>query len=292
MNSERRDMKRFLIIAVLFSGLTACDRYYFRGMIAPEGETANQRFEQSMEYNAIHGNESVKAGSDNYLLYVFSDTHIDGSTNNLDRFVNAYLSDIQASPFLLCLGDLENGKGGFGTFTSHTAPIADAGRRLFLTAGNHDLYFGRWKDFRSNFNASTYWFEVVAPSAKDLYISLESGGGTLGTSQRAWLENILEEKSGAYRNIIVFTHTHFFMKDFSQGHTSNFALEETYDLADLFSRYGVDLVISGHDHYREDTLFKGVEFLVLDCLEDNADNASYATLSIGDNIKVNFIDIK
>ena len=280
--------------AIIFAALclVSCDKYYFRGMIAPEGETVDERFAQSMESNSASGPVSVRAGSDDYRFYVITDVHLDGSSRHLDSFVSKFLQDGNRAPMLLCLGDLVNGKREFSEFSTHVKPIADAGDRIFCCAGNHDLYWGRWSSFRKEFGSSTYCFDVLTPSsARDLFICLESGGGTLGGDQRAWLENLLATRSSSYRNVIVFTHTHFFMRDFSQGHTSNYPVEETYDLADLFSRHGVDLVLTGHDHSREDVIFRGVRYVIVDALEDIKDVAGYAVVSSGTDIDVKFVDI-
>lgn len=257
-------------------------------MVAPAGENVDERFRQSMEFNDLHGYQTIRTFSDPYPVHVFTDSHLAGETGNLDRFVNDYLGN-SGAPFAICLGDLVDGEKPFTEFIAHTSPIGDAGRKLFITAGNHDLYWGRWKEYYNSFGSSTYWFEVETPNAKDLYISLESGGGTLGARQREWLEEILRTKSSDYRNVIVFTHTHFFMKDTSQGHTSNYPLEETYDLANLFSKYGVDLVLTGHDHYREQTVFKGVEYVIVDALEEKTANAGYAVVNVGRDIEVGFV---
>ncbi len=285
-------MKRFLTILTVSICLASCEKYYFTGMFAPAGENVDERFRQSMEYNALHGYQTIRTFSDRYVVFVFSDSHLVGETKNLDRFVSESFQINGAAPVVICLGDLVDGDKPFTEFISHTSPIIENGtRKLFVTAGNHDLYWGRWKEFYKSFGASTYWFEVVTPNAKDLYISLESGGGTLGSLQREWLEEILKTKSSGYRNVIVFTHTHFFMKDTSQGHTSNYALEETYDLADLFAGYGVDIVLTGHDHHREQTAFKGVEYVIADALEESADNAGYVMLTVGKNIETEFVSL-
>ncbi|MBO7460272.1 MAG: hypothetical protein J6T53_05165, partial [Bacteroidales bacterium] len=127
---------------------------------------------------------------------------------------------------------------------------------------------------------------------KDLYISIDSGNGTLGYDQRRWLENVLKDKQNqGYRHIIVFTHTHFFKKDTSQGHTSNFNLEETYDLLDLFDRYDVSMVLQGHSHARDLTTFKDVVYLRVDALEDYALDAYYTILNVGNYINYEFVKV-
>ena len=127
---------------------------------------------------------------------------------------------------------------------------------------------------------------------KDLYIALASASGKLGTKQRKWLEALLKDKNnGEYRHKIVFTHTHFFKKDESQGHTSNFNIEETYDLMSLFAEYGVDLVLQGHAHHRDLTVFKGVSYLRLDAMEDHYSNAFYTVIKMGESFGYEFVPV-
>ena len=97
-----------------------------------------------------------------------------------------------------------------------------------------------------------------------------------------WLRDLLAKKANAgYRRIIVFTHTHFWKLDGSQGHTSNWGIEETYELASLFSQYGVEFVWCGHQHARQSVLFKGVNYLVLDATKDKEQGQSYMTVEMG-----------
>lgn len=265
----------------------------YLGMFMTFSESPDERFAQSMAYNEEHGNDMITDVPDNYEVYVMSDIHVDFSTDNLDRYISDYLADTLAPPFSLCLGDLINAKGHWDYFAEHVKPVTDAGRKIYYTVGNHDLYFNQWDEYFSRFGSSTYWFEVHTVSGlKDLYISIDSGNGTLGRDQRNWLENILKDKQNqGFRHIIVFTHTHLFKKDTSQGHTSNFNLEETYDLADLFDRYDVSMVLQGHSHSRDLTLFKDVIYLRVDALEDHYPDAFYTILEVGNNINFEFINV-
>ena len=287
--------KVHLYIFALLLSLSSCGESNLDvvGMVATRSESADERFAQSMEYNRQHGYKTVYVPTDEYQLYVMSDTHIDFSTNNLDQFVSDYLSDPHAAPFCLHLGDLINAVNHYDTCYAHIARIWDGtGDTCFVTVGNHDIYFNQWHIYRDIWKTSCYWFEAVTPTAKDLYICLDSSDGTLGRAQRKWLEEILQEKGKqGYRHIIAFTHTHFFKIDKSQGHTSNFALEETYELCDLFARYGVELVLQGHSHSRNLTTFKGVTHLRVDALEDHYYNAFYTILGIGDEIGWRFVPV-
>ena len=286
-------MNRIGLFILMFF-LTSCTKNIdLMGLFYTINESPDERFEQSMSYNAEYGYDKITDVPDDYEVYVMSDIHVDYSTNNLDRFVSDYLADSVAAPFALCLGDLINATGHFDLFDEHVKPVSDAGRKIYYTVGNHDLYFNQWPEFRSRYHTSTYWFEVQTVSNfKDLYIAIDSGNGTLGRDQRDWLENLLKDKqSQGYRHIIVFTHTHFFKKDTSQGHTSNFNLEETYDLLDLFDRYDVSMVLQGHSHARDLTLFKDVVYLRVDALEDHYPDAYYTILRVGNYINYEFIKV-
>ncbi len=277
----------------LVVALTSCSKRDLLGIFATFDESPNERFAQSMTYNNQHGYDVITGMPNTYLVYAMSDVHVDGSTHNLDEYVADYLADTTAAPFTLCLGDLINGKNGFGKFCEHVKPVTDAGRKIYYTAGNHDLYFGQWDEFYTRFGASTYWFEIQTVGGfKDLFIALESGSGTLGVDQRDWLENLLESKRNqGYRNIIVFTHTHFFRTNNVNGTTSSFSMEETYDLADLFDRYNVNVVLQGHSHHKDCRIFKDVGYLRLGALKEGSDEACYVKLKIGNYIDYQFIPI-
>ena len=286
-------MNRIGLFILMFF-LTSCTKNIdLMGLFYTINESPDERFEQSMSYNAEYGYDKITGVPDDYEVYAMSDIHVDFSTDNLDRFVSDYLADSVAAPFALCLGDLINATGHFDLFDEHVKPVSDAGRKIYYTVGNHDLYFNQWPEFRSRYHTSTYWFEVQTVSNfKDLYIAIDSGNGTLGRDQRDWLENLLKDKQNqGYRHIIVFTHTHFFKKDTSQGHTSNFNLEETYDLLDLFDRYDVSMVLQGHSHARDLTLFKDVVYLRIDALEDHYPDAFYTILKVGNYINYEFIKV-
>jgi 3',5'-cyclic AMP phosphodiesterase CpdA len=154
------------------------------------------------------------------------------------------------------------------------------------------VYFKQWSIYRSYFHTGTYWFDTNNGSKKlDLFICLDTADGTLGTKQMQWLRDLLEKKSKeGYRRIIVYTHTHFWKLDDSQGHTSNFSLEETYELAALLGQYQVDYVWSGHQHARQSVFFRGVNYLVLDATKDSEKGQSYMTVQMGEHAIYHYID--
>lgn len=281
--------KRFFYIAIVCC-MMACSKEAtldMAGMFSPQGETIETRFAQSQKYNEKAGVKHVDMQADDYVIYVCTDSHITTKTHkNLDHFIAQYRA--AASPKMaLHLGDVIDAQDNFPCADSilHYAgqTIQDT---IFVTPGNHDIYFKQWSIYRDIFKTSAYWFDTRNGNKKlDLFICLDSAEGALGPSQTTWLENLLAQKSKEwYRHIIVFTHTHLWKLDGSQGHTSNMALEESYDLTDLLSRYKVEYVWCGHQHSRQSVIFKGVQYLVLDATKDEEQGQAYMTVNMGRNI--------
>lgn len=285
-------MKKHILYIALAVMMTACSddmTLDLLGMFSPNGEVVDVRYDQSMAYNATQGEIHLNMGSDDYMMYVCTDSHITRKSHkNLDYFIDTYNAET-APKIAVHLGDLIDAQKNF--------PCADsvlslANDHLFITPGNHDVYFKQWPIYRSYFNTSIYWFDTNNGSKKlDLFICLDTADGTLGTKQMKWLRELLEQKSKeGYRRIIVYTHTHFWKLDDSQGHTSNFSLEETYELAALLAQYNVAYVWSGHQHARQSVLFRGVNYLVLDATKDSEKGQSYMTVQMGEHAIYHYID--
>ena len=289
-------MKRnYLYIAILLV-LSACSENStldMKGMFSPNGETVNTRFEQSMAYNKSRGEISLDMGADEYIVYVCTDSHITRKTHkNLDYFMTQYKAET-APKVAIHLGDVIDAQKNFPCADSilHFAgqTIRDT---IFVTPGNHDIYFKQWSIYRDYFKSGSYWFETRNGAKKlDLFICLDSAEGSLGTEQTKWLRELLESKSKeGYRRMIVYTHTHLWKLDMSQGHTSNMALEETYELTSLLGQYKIPYVWCGHQHARQSVFFKGVNYLVLNATKDSEKGQSYMKVEMGDAAIYHYID--
>lgn len=258
-----------------------------KGMFSPNGPVVDSRFEQSLAYNALRGEIHMDMQADDYTIYVCTDSHITRKTHrNLDYFVAQYRA--AAAPKLaIHLGDVIDAQKNFPCADSilHFAgqTIADT---LFCTPGNHDIYFNQWDIYREYFKSSVYWFDTRNGDKKlDLFICLDSAEGELGIKQMNWLRALLDEKSKeGYRRIIVFSHTHLWKLDASQGHTSNMALEATYEFTSLLAQYGVEYYWCGHQHARQLVRFKGVTYMVLNATKDSEKGQSYMIAHMGENI--------
>lgn len=280
----------YILFSLLLAACSDDSNLDMAGMFSSNGEPVNIRFAQSIGYNDEQEDIHLNMGADDYVVYVCSDSHLSRKKPhaNMDLFIERYNAET-APKLALHLGDLIDAQKNFA-FADSILSLANG--PLFITPGNHDVYFKQWSVWKSYYHTGTYWFDTNNGDKKlDLYICLDSADGTLGADQTAWLEDLLAKKSKeGYRRIIVFTHTHFWKLDDSQGHTSNFAMEETYSLASLLSQYHVNFVWSGHQHARQSVLYKGVNYLVLDATKDIENGQSFMTVQMGESAIYHYIN--
>ncbi|MDX9780809.1 MAG: metallophosphoesterase [Candidatus Neomarinimicrobiota bacterium] len=271
-----------LTLILLFS---ACDVFEFRGFVMPY-ETVDQRFEQSMAWNAEHPYKSISVPQDRYDLFVMGDTHV-GDTVNLNLFLDAAIAAEAAGAVMA--GDITTGNDeDFYIFERQLPPAGVL--PTFPIAGNHDLYFHGWEQYYELFGSSTYLFTVHTPNDSDLYICLDNGAATMGSKQLAWLKETLENERAQYRNCVLFTHTNFFR--IRRMTATNPFVEELQYLTELCLRHDVNMVISGHDHERNTGSLGNTEFLILDALQDKEKDPSYLILNVdSDTLSYKFVDL-
>ena len=290
------------VLSILAASVVACNpNYDMLGMFNGTSPEVAVRFAESMAYNDSVGVRHVVVPSADYRVYVCTDSHIDSLDNNLTTFVQAAQADT-ACRVVLHLGDLINARHHIPHAVSLLQPLmqADSRQAFFITLGNHDIYFNQWHTFASYFGSSVYWFDTHLPDGTplDRFICLDSAEGTLGTEQMAWLKDVLavpviaeNGNTVSYRHTIVFTHTHLFKQDASQGHTSNYAMEETFELLSILSQGSVSMYWCGHDHSREITHYAGLVSIIVDALEEHYPPAFYMVADFSDKITYQFIEI-
>jgi predicted phosphodiesterase len=258
-----------LVIVTIFT-ISACSK---EPLLIQE-ESANQRFIQSMEWNNSHQYREIVVPGDDYSVLSMADSHV-GSTRNLDNFFN--IAKTTNASAVVMVGDLTSG---------HTEDYKVFGEHLpdkdlipeFIIAGNHDLYFDGWKEFISRFGSSSYIFTVRTPVATDLFICLETGGGTLGDKQLEWLTGMLETSRKDCRKCFVFTHNNIFRVRHTTS--TNPMVEELHVLLGLFTKYHVDFVVTGHDHEKDARLFGITTYIQLDALKDGISNSGYCNIKV------------
>ncbi len=237
-------------------------------------DNANERFNQSMQWNADNNSRNVGIYGSKYSIYFGGDSHV-GGTVNLQKLID--ISEDSMALAMVIAGDVSTGRADDylvldsvlqGTNRVHTC----------LVAGNHDLYFDGWKSFYELFGSSCYTMDVHSTNATDLFIFLDTGSGTLGNLQLEWLKNLLEEERENYRYVVVSTHLNFFRNRMTGS--TNPLNEELLVFLDLFEKHRVNLLISGHDHDRYIEEFGHTTYITLDAMLDDAEQASYLNLSV------------
>ena len=228
-----------------------------------------------MDWNEIHSYQEIVTSSDDYTILFMGDSHI-GSTKNLNSFIS--IARTNNASAIVMAGDLTTGEEKDCAELERC--LQSKGSLLsFMTVGNHDLWPKTgWNEFYGRFGASVYLFTVKTISGTDLYISLDSGSGTLGTDQLEWFESILQNQRSDYRRCIVFTHLNFFR--FRHSEISNPLVEEINKLIELFTIYHVDMLVAGHDHKRSEEVFGITTYIVLEPSKDGTDNAGYLSLNV------------
>lgn len=234
----------------------------------------NERFEQSMEWNQNHPDKIIHVKDENYTLFIAADVHI-GGTSNFKQFLTDGLTQ-GADAFILAGDNVSGHKHDYDTLRNHLQKITNI--PVFPITGNHDLYFKGWQYFYDYFGSSTYKIVVETDQTKDdAIICLDSGGGTLGKKQLAWLKTKLENRD-KYRKCIVVTHNNFFRARHTTS--TNPQIDELYLLLDWFYDYKVDLVIMGHDHQHSLEQFGPTTYITMDALKDDFKKASYLKLNV------------
>lgn len=289
---------KFIIAISALIAFTACGpdaRLDMVGMFAGTSPTIDERFEQSQAYNQQAGFATLQAPVDDYRVYVCTDTHVTKTQKRWTYFIDTYRDDMLC-PVAVHLGDIIDAQNYFDEmYTAYQAVPHNTEKpdTLMVTTGNHDIYFKQWPEFIKYFKTCTYYFVVETPSGKqDLFVVYDSSDGTVGKKQLDWLKETLAwADTQSFRHIVACTHTHFFKRDGSQGHTSNYTLEETYTLLNLFTQHGVDMVWSGHDHSREITQVKGMTCIVVDSMKDENKEPYYMLVTMGEKIEYEFVAV-
>jgi len=269
---------KFLLFVTLITIIQGCDYMEFRGFVTSY-ETVDERYDQSMTWNETHSFRTILINQNDYNIYVMGDSHL-GTTDNLNRFFYAAKQDKSVATVMV--GDLSTGNKSDYETLENNIPNPDS-LLTFQIVGNHDLYFDGWKQFYARFGSSTYYFVVQTPGAKDLYICLDSGGGTLGGKQLTWFQNLLKDHRNEFRHCVVFSHVNIFR--IRNTLSTNPYPDEVLTLSQLCIEHNVSMVLNGHDHIKNVVHFGPTTYITMDALQDGLDYAGYTILkNSGDSL--------
>ncbi|MEX0986704.1 MAG: metallophosphoesterase [Bacteroidales bacterium] len=277
---------RTIIIGTIFMLVASCRYDLDVTGVVYTPVAVNERFEMSAQWNSDNPERALTVTTDGYTLIVGSDSHV-GGTVNLQRTFQ--IAEQEGAVALAIAGDVTTGREE--DYEVMAMELVAAGDMpVCVVPGNHDLYFEGWPHFFEIFGASSYTFKVNTSDSSDLYIFLDTGGGTLGTSQLVWLQQLLEEERDSHRYTTVITHVNFFRNRFTTS--TNILNEELLLLLDLFDRHNVNIVIQGHDHKRYEKKFRTTTYITLDAIRDDNDDASILQLEAGsEGIVYRFIEL-
>ncbi len=228
--------------------------------------------------SAIHSHSMLPASIDTPLLKLSfsSDPHWGAETANAGARVRILeeLADRRPDAFFM-LGDaVETGNNSTQwnfALSDLEAITPDIALRPIM--GNHDALFGGqylykkafWpKDFVSD-SGSPYYWSISSGPATIVAVDLPWGTEMWDARQKAWLEKTLAAAE-PHKPLIVISHSYFYASgyedpDFGSPWYDHY--QNIPALVPLFEKYGVDLVVSGHNHYQELLSHNGVTYAIV-----------------------------
>ena len=181
-----------------------------------------------------------------------SGKRLQGTADAIER-----LSGEMGYQVLLLLGDNAYPRGDPGqlpgTVFEPFAGVLDGGARLLAIVGNHDVMDGHGPQQMAAPGMPGLWWSTRMGDV--LFVGLDSNEPENPT-QKAWLEHTLATTDARWK-IVALHHP-----PYSAGYQgSNLAARQAF--GPLFVRYGVQLVLSGHEHdYQRSTVIGGVTYVV------------------------------
>ncbi len=142
--------------------------------------------------------------------------------------------------------------GGARACDGEDAANGGQAMRLVTLMGNHDAVVAGSYRYRAYFNPARY-FHLRIANVHVIALDLLWGSESFDRAQRAWLERTLESVPEGERVIVT---SHCFMR--SSGYVNRDTGKDWFDhgetlrdVAPILESRGVDLVITGHNHYLE-----------------------------------------
>lgn len=245
----------------------------FSSGISPEGATQNSA---PAEGPAGAADRNVRALEPKLRLSFSSDAHWGAASSNATAR-NEILQGISARnpDAFFYLGDMvENGSQSVNwnmALGDLEALIPKVPLRPVM--GNHEALLGGEYNYRRLFfpkgfssdSGSPYYYSVDAGAARIIVLDMLWGTEQFGKKQREWLEKTLKSANPA-TPIIVVSHCYYYAsgyKDPDWGKPWYDHFQTIPAVTPLFEKYGVDLVISGHNHYQEYLEHNGVPYAII-----------------------------
>ncbi len=191
-----------------------------------------------------------------WMFIAYGDTR---SHPEIHRQIITYILSLKPE-FVIQSGDLVavgTDKSQWDEFNGILQPLRDAHIAYYPARGNHDIGDYYIKEVTEPYlSGNGYYYSFVRHGIK--FIALDNFQDfDKGSDENKWLVGQLEESQKKHQTVIPFFHE----SAFSVGlHGSNLDCQRI--LHPLFVKYGVKLVIAGHDHLYYRTKRDGVTYVV------------------------------
>ena len=193
------------------------------------------------------------AFGDNHAGFIFDDSaaiKLIRNMNREDRYTKLPID------FVVNLGDVTFSKGREWDYCQYDKLRAMIKWPVISVMGNHDCQKNGMKTFKRRLGKHEFAFA----NRNSYFIVLDNKITDLTERQFAWLEGELE-KSLAYRHRFVFMHkppVSLYQQSWYRPELSSWS----YRLMKLCEKYGVDMVMAGHEHMFQERVFGGVRYII------------------------------
>ena len=248
-------MRKILLLLVLtLAFFTSCDNIVPIASIDPYKETAKENYYET-PLTDLNGNAFPTTDADGFRILLISDTHFGKTksgtffkTEEFEKYITETTDILSTSDFIVNLGDVSDNseQAQFDAYQKWSKELF-AGKPIVNVIGNHDNRNGgvqRFIDTVANTDSTYYRFNA---SDVQFYV-VDSAYRTLGRQQLDHLMKVLEankdEKKIILTHIPLYGSITNFYASFADEKERNFLLSR-------FSRYGVNLLLTGHKHVPE-----------------------------------------
>ena len=245
-------MRKILLLIVLtLAFFTSCDNIVPIASIDPNKETTKNYYADPL--TDLNGN-AFPTTKDDFRILLISDTHFGKTksgtffkTKEFEKYITETTDILSTSDFIVNLGDVsDNSEQAQLDEYKEWSENLFAGKPIVNVIGNHDNRNGGVQRFIDTFDMDSTYYRFNASDVQ--FYVVDSAFRTLGRQQLDHLMKVLEENKDEKK--IILTHiplygsiTNFYAS-FADEKERNFLLSR-------FSRYGVNLLLTGHKHVPE-----------------------------------------
>ncbi len=189
---------------------------------------------------------------DNHAGFIFDDSAFLKLIKNMNGEIHHRKLPID---FVLSLGDVTFSKGRESDYIIYDKLRSMIKWPVLSAMGNHDYQKGGWRRFKSHIGKSEFSFV----DRNSYFIVLDNKITDITPEQFLWLEEELT-KASAYKHKFVFMHKSP-ISLYQQSWFRSELCPWSYDVMQLFQKYKVDIVFTGHEHMFRTAVFGGVRYI-------------------------------